>query len=307
MSPKLKRFKAISLAILFVGALSVREARADGILVGSLADAANYAVLYSGTGGNTAHISNVTVNGNIGIGGTGQVDFSGPGTINGRLDFAAPTNTGQYSNNNGANVGPTSANYNQSNVTTDLANLSILNVQLTLAAGTALALNAGNQSLNINTGTLDAFGRYVFTVTSYAKGNGDILTINGDGVHSVVFNFANGLNLGGDVALAGGLNPDMVVWNFGGTGNVQLNNNASSFPNLAFQGIILAPNNAISVVNANLTGRVFGGDSHDLQIVSGDTINAPQAVPEPASMILLGLGLVGAAGSIRRRRNARDA
>ena len=84
-----------------------------------------------------------------------------------------------------------------------------------------------------------------------------MLTINGDGVHSVVFDFANGVNLGGDVTLGGGLTPDMVAWNFGGTSNVQLNNIASSFPNVAFQGIILASDNGISLVNANLNGRTF--------------------------------------------------
>jgi hypothetical protein len=97
------------------------------------------------------------------------------------------------------------------------------------------------------------------------------LTINGDAAgDSVVFNFSNGVNLGGDVTLTGGLTPDMVLWNFVGNGNVQLNNNASSYPlPLAFQGIILAPNNAISLSNANLNGRVYGGDSSDMQIVGG--------------------------------------
>jgi len=75
---------------------------------------------------------------------------------------------------------------------------------------------------------------------------------------------------------------------------VSLNNNASSFPlPLAFQGIILAPNDVLSLTNANLNGRVFGGDSSDMQIVSGVTINAPASpvspasVPEPSSVVLL--------------------
>jgi choice-of-anchor A domain-containing protein len=119
----------------------------------------------------------------------------------------------------------------------------------------------------------------------------------------VILDFANGLNLGGDITLTGGLTPDMVLWNFGGTANVQLNNNASSYPTKFFQGIILAPNNAISIVNANLNGRVFGGDSSDMQIVSGDTINAPppSQVPEPSSMLLLGTGLIGGASIVRRK------
>jgi hypothetical protein len=95
----------------------------------------------------------------------------------------------------------------------------------------------------------------------------------------VVFNFAfnSNVNLGGDVVLTGGLTPDQVIWNFTSSGkNINLNNNASSYPYpAAYQGVILAPNDNLSVVNASLIGRVFGGDSNDMQIVSGDNIHTP--------------------------------
>ena len=63
-------------------------------------------MLYEGNGGHNLQVTNVTINGNVGVGGTGHVQFNGPGTIGGRLDFSA-ANTGQYANNNGSNVGPT--------------------------------------------------------------------------------------------------------------------------------------------------------------------------------------------------------
>jgi hypothetical protein len=288
----------ITLAALILAAFTIPRASADLIL----GDASNYVVLYEGTGGHNLQITNVTVNGNIGVGGTGVVQDNGPSTINGEVDFSAAF-SGQFHNNNGANVGPTSVNYNRSNVSADLTNINSLSATLSAETGASLAIN-GNQTINLAGCThTDAFGNCVFDVTSYSEGDGHMLTINGDGIHTgVVFDFSGGLNLGGDVTLTGGLTPDMVAWNFTGSGNVQLNNNASSFPHVAFQGIILAPNNAISLVNANLNGRAFGGDSQDMQIVSGDTINAPPAaVPESGTFLLLGLGLLGIGGFLRRR------
>src|SRR5260370_4150050 len=136
-----------------------------------------------------------------------------------------------------------------------------------------------------------------------------MLTITGDGSGDpVVFNFLfnSNVNLCGDVTL-NGLNDDQVLFNFTTSGkNISLNNNASSFPKLAFQGIILAPNDVISLTNANLDGRVFGGDSSDMQIVSGTTINAPPGVvPEPATLSLLRTGMLPL-GSFFRRRTYRQ-
>jgi hypothetical protein len=69
-------------------------------------------------------------------------------------------------------------------------------------------------------------------------------------------------------------------------------------------GDILAPNDALSLVNANLDGRVLGGDSSDMQIVSGDTINAPVNTPLPAALPLFatGLGGLGLLGWRRKRK-----
>jgi PEP-CTERM motif len=297
-------FRCISvLAVLLLLAFALPSAQADDVAIG--VSASQYAVLYEGTGGHNLQITNVTIDGNIGVGGTGKVQDSGPSTIAGRLDFSA-SNSGQFANNNGSNVGPTSVNYNVAAVTSALNDVAELNSDFA-GLGNNLALS-GTQTVNESAGkleTIDGVTYRVFNVTSYTSGDGKTLTINGDGSgNPVVFNFGfnSNVNLGGDVTL-NGLNSDQVLFNFTTTGkNVSLNNNASSFGNVAFQGIILAPNDVLALTNANLDGRVFGGDSNDMQIVSGDTIKAPGATPEPASLTLVGAGILALGTFLRRRK-----
>ncbi len=291
------------LAALLLTVLAVPSTRANEVAIG--VSASQYAVLYEGAGGKNLSISNVTINGNVGVGGTGVVQFSGPGTINGRLDFSA-ANSGQFKNTNGSNVGPSSVNYSVAAVIIALNDVLSLNSSLA-GLGSSLVIN-GTQTVNESAGQLDTINGVtyrVFNVTSYSSGDGKLLTINGDGSGDpVVFNFAfsSNVNLGGDVTL-NGLNDDQVLFNFTSSGkNVSLNNNASSFPTLAFQGIILAPNDVILLTNANLDGRVFGGDSSDMQIVSGTTIKAPGVVPEPATLTLLGSGILALGSFLRRRK-----
>src|SRR5262249_22642855 len=68
------------------GAVGVQSGVSSSVYLGAAGD---YAVLYEGTGGHNLSITNVTVGGNVGVGGTGKVQFSGPGAITGRLDFSA--------------------------------------------------------------------------------------------------------------------------------------------------------------------------------------------------------------------------
>jgi uncharacterized repeat protein (TIGR01451 family) len=271
-----------TIAVHITGVTSVKDL--GGSTNPALGSAGGYAVLYEGTGGHNLSITNVTINGNIGVGGTGAVQFSGPGTITGRLDFSA-AKSGQFHNNNGSNVGPTSVNYSVAAVTTALNTINNLSSALA-GLGNPLAIS-GNQTINESAGqlvTVNGINYRAFQVTSYSENDGKLVTINGDGSgNPVLFNFGfnSNVNLGGDVTLTGGLTDDMVLWNFTASGkSVSLNNNASSYRlPAAFHGIILAPNETISLVNANLDGRVFGGNSSDMQIVSGDTINAPPSTP----------------------------
>jgi hypothetical protein len=285
---------------LLLATLVLPQAAHAGYVLGA---ASNYAVLYEGGGVNTLQITNITVNFNIGVGGTGKLTDSGPSTIHGNIDFSA-ANTGQFSNNNAGNVISGSVNFNVGPVTSALNTVNALNVSLGAESGTNVAIN-GTTTINASAGKLDANGNRVFTVTGFNTTNSDVLTINGDAAgDSIVLNFSNSVNFNNQVVLHG-ISEDKVLYNFvGGSGltggpTLQINDNGSSNPLNLVQGVFLDPNGAISVVNTNITGRVFGGDSHDMQIVSGDVIDSPP-VPEPAHTAFV-LGLMMAIAIAARR------
>jgi hypothetical protein len=78
-----------------------------------------------------------------------------------------------------------------------------------------------------------------------------------------------------------------VLWNFQSTSqNIDLTNNGE-----IFQGIILAPDDNMSISHAILQGRFFGGDGGNMQIVSGANI-------VPAPLIGRGLPVLLAVGGV---------
>ena len=299
---------------LLLGAFVLPNTAWAGFVLGS--NASQYALLFEGAGANTLQITNVTINGNVGLGMTGKATDSGPSTINGRIDFsAAEMSPSQFSNNNSGDVITGGVHFSVATVTNALNDVNSLNTTLGSKAGTNIAIN-GSTTINATSGISDLAGDRVFNVTAFSTTNSDILTINGDGAgDSVVLNF-NGLsaNFNNQVKLVG-ISSDQVLYNFvGGSGltggpTLQINDNLSNnTPNCSLgqycvQGVFLDPNGAISVTNANVVGRVFGGDTHDFQYVSGSNITATGSpVPEPKNIFLLiGFGIAIALAASRRK------
>jgi choice-of-anchor A domain-containing protein len=289
---------------LLVAVASISQASASTFVISG--DATNFAVLYEGTGGHQLQTNNSNITGNIGIGGTGRFAPAGGCVgncvITGTVEFSA-ANTGQYGTNAGTTV-TGGATFNNANVQTDLNNLNSLSTTLGGTAGTSLAINTGgsggSQIINSSSGTLDAFGNRVFTITSLQFNNATTLNIVGDAAgDSVVFNIASNAQFGGTISLSG-LTADQVLFNITGTGHaLQLTTNGA-----VLAGDFLDPLGTISANHAVIDGRIFGGDSVNLGIVSGVTLNAPvAAVPEPSTWAMMILGFAGVGFMAYRRKS----
>ncbi len=327
-----------ALALLAYSPLAAPQARADILTDANAADAGNFAALFEGGGsGNTLNTNNTSINGQIGIGGAGKFAASGPGTISStgatNIQVASAVNSGQVTSSNTTyvqNAGPgqtTSSTpvtvFGASNVTTDLTNLNSFSSTVGGFTGTSLTVNLNNnqsQTINASGGPAGTNGTItgnesVFTVSSFNFTNGATLTINGDGVHNVILNFSRAASFGGTILLTGGLTSDQVLFNFTGGSNLSGGPALTVSTNGATEtGIFLDPNGAMQINQSVLNGRFFGGDSTNMQIVSGVTLNAPgggtspdvASVPEPSSMaMVLGIGGLTALGYTWRRRRSK--
>ncbi len=274
-----------------------------------LGAAANFGVI-SDAGVPSLQINNGDITGNIGIANlSGQFQASGPGTVTGNILFAGPVND---SISNTTITGTITGN--NSSVTSAINTLTSLSSTFAGEAGTSVAINLGNmgtQTINATSGTLDSSGNYVFNVSGALNlGNQAALTINGTASQNVVLNVANGLNtLQGSINLTGGITSDNVLINI--LGNTSLKS-SGNFNTDVINATLLDLGGTINMNEVTINGRVFGGDSSNMQLVSNFYLNAPTQhsnVPEPTSLIawcgLIGVGLIGFGW--RRRERATSA
>jgi PEP-CTERM motif len=286
------------------------QASADFI---TLDGALNFAVLAESSN-NQLNFNNGTITGDIGIGSPRQFTISNASVV-GNILFSGASNTAGLTPNPtpGSNPGPFTVSgggtvsggvvANDSAVTSALAAINNTSTTLGGEAGTNTTITSGG-SINASAGTLDAFGNRVFTVTAVNFPNGTF-TINGAATDFVVLNIGSSANLHGQILLAGGITQDHVLINaFGGNpatlmGGPTLDVNTNG---LATFGIFLDAFGSMSAVNTNIQGRFFGGDTQNMQIVSGANITSPPRVPEPSSLLLVGSALIGLRFLLRRRK-----
>jgi VPDSG-CTERM motif len=274
----------------------------------------NYAILFEGVGGNTLQITNVTVNGNVGVATTGKATDSGPSTVNGAINFSA-ANTGQFSNNNASDVITGGVSFSVGGVTSAMNYVNNLSQTIAGDIGASVAIT-GTQTINASDGTIfivNGQSVHVFNATSFVNSN-SILTINGSATDLVAINLGGlgNIQFHGGIQFTGGITADDVLFNIGGgnyttqTGAASLDINNNGGQAGTAQGIFLDPNGAISIVNAVVMGRVFGGDTHDFQYVSGADITAPSVPDSGSAVALLGVALIAIEG-IRRAIRAHRA
>jgi PEP-CTERM motif len=278
----------LTLFSLFVGNLT--EAKADPVNLGV---ASQFAVLYIGSNnGNSVQMSNPqgTVGGNIGL-------------LRGNLDTSGPTIKGNVLFNGSGSVS------HPGFVNGTIIHNSALVAQANLDARNAAAIAAGLAATNATT---KVKGNGKFTLTGGAGVNVVNLTdlvLSGGGLTLIapvggswVVNITGKFTLSGgaDVTIGGGLTANDVLINVIGAGpDVHTSGGGNG---AVIFGTVLAVNRNIALAPGLVNGRLIGG-GNTISIVSGAMVVVPE-IAEPATMFLLGTGLVGVAQAVRKKRRS---
>ena len=311
--PMAVRLAVVSTALVIFASIVVMDAPVVHAIGFTLGQFDTYGLLIN-DGTHNGDINTAPVNANIGIGAvTGSVNLHNE-VVNGKVDCegscATAVSGGAITGTQPVSRGgaPSPASLNSFVAAVETAITTAKSLSSTFGAesgsGTPVTIN-GTTTINASAGFLDGSGTRVFTASSFSIGNGNTVTINGTASDFVVIDVTgnSGNKLDGALALTGGITPNQVLINFIGSGG-EVGGAANG---ATLNGTFLIPNQKVNLNSLTINGHLFGGAAdQDFQFVSNSFISQPpfqppSQVPEPASLVLLGSGLVSWAYWKRRK------
>jgi hypothetical protein len=252
----------------------------------------NWAVLETGAHAGNANVSIADassagfINGNVGMGSTGNISDSGT-TIDGNvyLSGAATPN---------ANLAPNVLG----SISQNAASQSLLGQAIADAAAASAAASAlPSTAIASITSSQTLTGGGVYSLAKIDL-SGATLTLKGSASDSYVFNISDSIALShASIVLSGGLTADNVLFNITRTGGTGLGMSGGLDTESVLQGIVLANQSQVQETPGLVVGEIISGDN--ISIASGAQVQGV-SVPDATSTLFLMTLAVGALAGLRK-------